>query len=81
MNRIEQFAKMSANTMRGVAFINELNACIEFCAYYNGNEEKECAERMMREHLASFDVNTMSVSEKNYATIKRMQEEYGVLCR
>lgn len=79
MNRIEQFERMSANMNRGIAFINELNACIEFVAYYNGDDEKELANEMMREHLASFDVNTMSVSEKNYATIKRMQKEYGVL--
>lgn len=74
----EQLQRMCANTNRGISFIEGLNACIEFVAYANGNEEKECAKEMMREHLKTFDVNKMSVSEHNYHYILKLQKEYGV---
>lgn len=63
---------------KGNQFIDELNACIEFSAYYNGNEERELAEQMLKEHLSTFDEKSMEVSRRNYYIIKGMQEEYGI---
>lgn len=78
MTLTEQYQRSYADTMRGCKFIEELNMCIEFVAYANGNEEKAYAKEMMKEHLKSFDICTMSVSERNYQTIQKMQKEYGV---
>lgn len=69
---------MAANTNRGIRFIDELNACIEMKVYANGNEEKECAVELLKEHLRTFDINRMDVSERNYMLIKKLQKEYGV---
>ncbi len=74
----EQLQRMAANTNRGIRFIDELNACIEMKVYANGNEEKECAVELLKEHLRTFDVSRMDVSEKNYSIIKKLQKEYGV---
>lgn len=74
----EQFQRMAANTNRGIRFIEELNACIEMKVYANGNEEKECAVELLKEHLRTFDVSRMDVSERNYRIIKKLQKEYGV---
>jgi len=69
---------MTANTNNGIRFIEELNACIEMKVYANGNEDKEMAIELLKEHLMSFDVCKMSVSEKNYQYILKLQKEYGV---
>ena len=69
---------MAANTNRGIRFIDELNACIEMKVYANGNEEEECAIELLKEHLKTFDVYRMDVSERNYMLIKKLQKEYGV---
>lgn len=69
---------MSANTNRGLQFIDELNACIEMEVYANGTEEKKCAIELLKEHLGTFDVCKMSVSEYNYQYILKLQKKYGV---
>ena len=74
----EQLQRMAANTNRGIRFIDELNACIEMKVYANGNEEEECAVELLKEHLRTFNILRMDVSERNYRIIKNLQKKYGV---
>jgi len=75
----EQLQRMSTATDRGIRFIEELNAAIEFKVYANGVDEAELAEEMLVNHLKAFDVTRMSVSEKNYRIIKKMQKDYHII--
>lgn len=73
-----QLWRASLQLERGLRFIDELNAVIELKVYANGNEEKAIAMQMMKDHLASFDVASMTVSKANFAYIRRLQKEYGI---
>lgn len=73
-----QTARMGTLVDNGLNYISELNACIDFRCYYNGEEEKELAEEMLKEQLRKFDVCKMSVSKENLAYIRNMQDKYGI---
>lgn len=73
-----QLWRASLQLERGMRFIDELNAVIELNVYANGDEEKAIATQMMKDHLASFDIYSMTISEANFSYIRRLQKEYGI---